>query len=147
MPQDKKWVLLAELSDKTFIRNKIARYLGNRSRLDYTPTAKYVELYVNDEYQGLYLIGQKIEESSNRVDIGDEGYLVEIDQIHRIDEGDVFFSEPYLRVNGENVFNIKEPSLEEGSEEYLLIKNHIGAFDDVLYSEDFLDLQLVTPLT
>ena len=53
MPQDKKWVLLAELSDKTFIRNKIARYLGNRSRFDYTPTAKYVELYVNDEYQGL----------------------------------------------------------------------------------------------
>ncbi len=140
MPQDKKWVLLAELSDKTFIRNKIARYLGNMSRFDYTPTAKYVELYVNDEYQGLYLIGQKIEESSNRVDIGDEGYLVEIDQIHRIDEGDVFFtSEPYIRVNGENVFNIKEPSLDEGSEEYLLIKNHIRAFDDVLYSEDFSD--------
>ena len=47
--------------------------------------------------------------------------------------------QPYVRMNGENVFNIKEPSLEEGSEEYLLIKNHIGAFDDVLYSEDFLD--------
>ncbi|MGB2086737.1 MAG: hypothetical protein ACPH63_07225, partial [Flavobacteriaceae bacterium] len=27
MPEDKKWVLLAELSDKTFIRNQIARYL------------------------------------------------------------------------------------------------------------------------
>ena len=65
--------------------------------------------------------------------------MVEIDQDHRIDEGDVFTSEPYVRVNGENVFNIKEPSLDEGSEEYLLIKNHIRAFDDVLYSEDFSD--------
>lgn len=138
MPEDKKWVLLAELSDKSFIRNKIARDLGQMSRFDYTPQAKYVELYLNDEYEGLYLIGQKVEESSNRVDIGDEGYLIEIDQIHRIDEGDVYFtSEPYRRINGENVFNIKEPSLEIDSEAYLLIKNHMREFDEVLFSTDF----------
>ena len=79
MPEDKKWVLLAEKSDKSMIRNKIARYMGELSDLEYTPNAEYVELFINEDYQGTYLIGQKVEESSNRVDIGDDGYLIEID--------------------------------------------------------------------
>ena len=79
MPEDKKWVLLAEKSDKSMIRNKIARYMGELSDLEYTPNAEYIELFINEDYQGTYLIGQKVEESKNRVNIGDEGYLIEID--------------------------------------------------------------------
>mgnify|MGYP001471239947 FL=1 len=93
MPEDKKWVLLAEKSDKSMIRNKIARYMGKNSRLEYTPSAKYAELFINDDYQGTYLIGQKVEESKNRVNIGDDGYLIEIDTDanERIDPDDVIF--------------------------------------------------------
>lgn len=140
MPADKKWVLLAELSDKTFIRNKIARYLGQISSLEYTPAARYVEVVLNDEYQGLYLIGQKVEESSNRVNIGDDGYLIEIDQNDRIDSDDVYFtSDAYTAVNERNVFNIKEPNLDANSDEYNLIKNHIAAFENALFSNDYDD--------
>lgn len=140
MPEDKKWVLLAELSDKTFIRNQIARYLGHMSSLEYTPSARYVEVVLNNEHQGLYLIGQKVEESSNRVDIGDDGYLVEIDQFSRIDEDDVYFtSDVYTAINGDNVFNIKEPNLDMDSEEYNLIRNQVEAFETALFSENFSD--------
>ena len=69
MPEDKKWVLLAEKSDKSMIRNKIARYMGELSDLEYTPNAEYIELFINEDYQGTYLIGQKVEESKNRVNI------------------------------------------------------------------------------
>ena len=67
MPEDKKWVLLAEKSDKSIIRNKIARYMGKNSRLEYTPSAEYAELFINDDYQGTYLIGQKVEESNKNL--------------------------------------------------------------------------------
>ena len=77
MPEDKNG-FIAEKSDKSMIRNKIARY-GKNSRLEYTPSAEYAELFINDDYQGTYLIGQKVEESKNRVNIGDNGYLIEID--------------------------------------------------------------------
>ena len=30
MPEDKKWVLLAEISDVSLIRNKIVREIANR---------------------------------------------------------------------------------------------------------------------
>ncbi|MGB2398731.1 MAG: CotH kinase family protein, partial [Flavobacteriaceae bacterium] len=131
---------LAELSDKTFIRNQIARYLGHMSSLEYTPSARYVEVVLNNEHQGLYLIGQKVEESSNRVDIGDDGYLVEIDQFSRIDEDDVYFtSDVYTAINGDNVFNIKEPNLDMDSEAYNLIRNQVEAFETALFSENFSD--------
>ena len=63
MPEDKKWVLLAEISDPSLIRNKIVREMANISRFDYVPQAEYVELFINNEHAGTYLIGQKVEES------------------------------------------------------------------------------------
>jgi spore coat protein CotH len=76
MPEDRKWVLLAEYSDKTMLRNKLTYEMGAMSSLDYTPTGEYIELFLNNTHQGTYLLAQKVEESSNRVQIGDDGYLI-----------------------------------------------------------------------
>ena len=142
MPEDKKWVLLAEKSDKSMIRNKIARFMGEISALDYTPNAEYIELFINDDYQGTYLIGQKVEESNNRVNIGDEGYLIEIDTDanNRIDPDDIIFR-PNLwsSIHKDGVFNIKEPSIDYGSSQFDFIKNYINEFETLLFSQNFDD--------
>ncbi|MDB2567261.1 CotH kinase family protein [Flavobacteriaceae bacterium] len=137
MPKDKKWVLLAELSDKSLMRNKFAREMANISRFDYVPQAEYTELFINNKHAGTYLVGQKVEESKNRVNIGDEGYLIEIDQKSRIDNDDVFFETEPWSIYPENLFNIKEPNLDWGSEEFYLIRDHIVSFETALFSEDF----------
>ena len=142
IPKDKKWVLLAELSDKSLIRNKISREMGDISRFDYVPKAEYVELFINDQHAGTYLIGQKVEESKNRVNIGDKGYLIEIDQTNRIDEDDVYFTTDGWSKFPSNLFNIKEPSLELNSSEYNLIKNHIINFEEALFGDNFTDANL-----
>ena len=46
MPEDKKWVLLAEISDISLIRNKIVREIANAGKFDYVPQAEYVELFL-----------------------------------------------------------------------------------------------------
>ena len=142
IPKDKKWVLLAELSDKSLIRNKISREMGDISRFDYVPKAEYVELFINDQHAGTYLIGQKVEESKNRVNVGDKGYLIEIDQTNRIDEDDVYFTTDGWSKFPSNLFNIKEPSLELNSSEYNLIKNHIIDFEEALFGDNFTDADL-----
>ena len=142
IPKDKKWVLLAELSDKSLIRNKISREMGDISRFDYVPKAEYVELFINDQHAGTYLIGQKVEESKNRVNVGDKGYLIEIDQTNRIDEDDVYFTTDGWSKFPSNLFNIKEPSLELNSSEYNLIKNHIIDFEKALFGDNFTDANL-----
>ena len=140
MPEDKKWVLLAEKSDKSMIRNKIARYMGELSDLEYTPNAEYIELFINEDYQGTYLIGQKVEESKNRVNIGDEGYLIEIDTDanNRIDPDDIIFKPTiWSSIHKDGVFNIKDPDIEYDSEEFKFIENYINEFESTLYSDNF----------
>ncbi|MDB9787759.1 CotH kinase family protein [Flavobacteriaceae bacterium] len=142
MPKDKKWVLLAELSDKSLIRNKIAREIANISRFDYVPQAEYLEVFINKEHVGAYLLGQKVEESKNRVNIGDNGYLIEIDTDAngKISDDDVYFrSNEWSSRYEDGVFNIKEPSIEYDSDEFNLIKNHINDFETALFSNNFKD--------
>ncbi|MGB0495883.1 MAG: CotH kinase family protein, partial [Kangiellaceae bacterium] len=85
MPSDKKWLFLAEYSDKTMLRNTIAFEMGHISHLDWTPESTFAEVYINETYNGTYNITQKVEESDNRVALGDTGYLLEIDQLERLD--------------------------------------------------------------
>lgn len=138
MPEDRRWVLLPELSDKTLIRNMIARDWGQLSRLEYTPQLRFAEVFLNDDPQGVYVLGQKVEETNNRVAIGDEGYLIEIDQLSRIDDEDVYFQTNAFRaVSSESVFNVKEPEIAPNSSELGLIREHILAFEEVLFSDGF----------
>jgi hypothetical protein len=135
MPSDKKWIFLAEYSDKTLLRNKISFEMGYLSNLDWTPQARFAEVYINDEYNGTYNIAQKVEESDNRVPLGDTGYLLEQDQLSRLDPDDVYFDSV---VTEKFLINIKEPSLDLDSDEYNYIKDLLGNFEQSLFSSRFL---------
>ena len=142
MSEDKKWVLLAEISDGSLIRNKLAREIAKIGSFDYVPKAEYVELFLNGQHQGTYLVGQKVEESKNRVNIGEKGYLLEIDTYGRFDNDDVYFNSSY---NGKwnefssvsKAFVIKDPKIVFNSDEFNLINNYINSFEAALFSEDF----------
>ena len=142
MLEDKKWIFLAEYSDKSLIRNKISFDLGAMSLLEYTPKGEYAEVFLNDEYNGTYLIAQKVEVKSNRLNLPDNGYLVEIDQQYRVDPEDVFFKPTiFTEKYSENVFNIKEPSVDYNTAEFDLIKDYINNFEAALFGTNFKDAQ------
>mgnify|MGYP003333278356 FL=1 len=136
MPEDKKWLFLAEYSDKTMLRNTMAFELGYMSNLDWTPAGEFAEVYLNGEYNGTYNITQKVEASSNRVALGDTGYLLELDQLDRIDPDDVYFEST---VTEKFIINIKEPELNYGSEEFRYIENLIAEFEGALFGANFQD--------
>ena len=133
MPKDKKWIFLAEFSDKTLIRNKIAFEMGYLSRLDWTPQSVFTEVVINGSYNGTYNISQKVEESDNRVLLGDTGYLLEIDQLGRLDPDDVYFRTKKFLIN------IKEPDTEYNSNEFNYVNELINEFEDVLMGDQFTD--------
>ena len=75
----KKWVLLANSVDKnTLIKDQIiydfAKYIG----IDYQPTCRPVDLYVNQQYYGSYQLCEKVEIKSGRVDVNDSYEALEI---------------------------------------------------------------------
>jgi len=135
MPADKKWLFLAEYSDKTLLRNKVAFEMGYLSDLDWTPSSAFAEVFLNDQYNGTYHISQKVEEGSTRVDLKDNGYLLEIDQEDRLDPDDVYFTSDHF------LLNIKEPELSYGSSEFVLIRDFIEQFETALFGNDFTNPQ------
>ena len=133
MPADKRWLFLAEYSDKSFMRNRIAFEMGYLSKLEWTPESDFAEVFLNGQHQGLYHITQKVEESKNRVNITNDGYLLEIDQLERIDPDDVYFYSDHFLIN------IKEPELIKNSPEYDYIRDYIRDFEDALFGPNFKD--------
>ena len=133
MPKDKKWIFLAEYSDKTLLRNRIAFEMGYISDLDWTPESTFAEVFINNQYNGTYNIVQKVEETNRRVALGDTGYLLEIDQIFRLDPDDVYFE------TGTFLLNIKEPSLVANDAQFVYIRDLINNFETALFGSNFMD--------
>ena len=67
----KTWVLLANYSDLTLIRNTLALDLGLAMQMDYSVESTHIDLYYDGEYRGSYLLSEKVEVGSGRVDITD----------------------------------------------------------------------------
>jgi len=68
MPPESDWVLYAPYMDKTMMRNFLA-YTLTREMGRWASRQKYVELVLNNEYQGIYLLTEKIKRDSSRVNI------------------------------------------------------------------------------
>lgn len=91
-PSDKEWVLLANFSDKTLLRNMVAMELSRRFQLPFTPHSTPVEVFLNGNYRGTYLLMESIKIAANRVNIPSMaatdttgvpltgGYLLEVDE-------------------------------------------------------------------
>ena len=79
-PKHKRWVLLANYIDDSYLKNSMAFWLSEALDMDYTVRGDFVDLVVNNEYQGLYWLGEQIKVDENRVAIDDElDYLIELD--------------------------------------------------------------------
>ena len=71
MPSHKRWVLIANHMDNSFLKNHLAFFLSDLFEMDYTVHGKFVDLIFNGEYRGLYWLGEAIKVDENRVDIND----------------------------------------------------------------------------
>ncbi|MBR2359022.1 MAG: CotH kinase family protein [Bacteroidaceae bacterium] len=132
-PADKEWVLLANYTDKTSLRNEIAFEMGRISNLDYTCRTHYVEVILNGIYNGTYQLGEQLKIAKHRVNVGDDGYLLEIDA--RVTAEDVAFKVAHIS----QPVNIKEPDMEMESEAYNYVVQYLQKADSALFSENFMD--------
>ena len=66
----KSWVLLADYLDPSCMHNYTALTLGNKlDGLSFTPTPHHVNVYLNGEYVGLYILCEQIQENKGRLNI------------------------------------------------------------------------------
>ncbi|MBN1560630.1 CotH kinase family protein [candidate division KSB1 bacterium] len=149
MPRENDWVLQNPYYDKSLMRNIISYNLSNEMG-HYAPRTQPVEVFLNNDYQGVYVLMEKIKRDKNRVDIaeldaddvaGDSltgGYIIKIDK--RSGEDNEYW-------NGKNVdyqYHYPKPrDLQPEQRDY--IKNYILDFERVMQTNQFDDPLLGYP--
>ncbi len=150
MGESKHWVLLANDIDHTLIRNKITLDFARSIGQETASRSVLVNLYLNDEYRGVYQLAEHVRVGKNRVDIYDweNTFEAEAQPETRMPqtggfllEGDFYaynsksktkvitaFQQPFY-------FNTPEHVSEE-SELYRYTKNYIQSFEYALHSPD-----------
>ncbi|MGN1419636.1 MAG: CotH kinase family protein [Acutalibacteraceae bacterium] len=71
MGKAKKWSLIASADEQSLIRNKSVYDLAEDAGLLYSSKSQHVDLYINGEYRGNYLVCESVEIGSSRIDITD----------------------------------------------------------------------------
>ncbi|MBB5396521.1 CotH kinase family protein [Mucilaginibacter sp. AK015] len=142
LPAAKNWVLLANYSDKTLMRNYIADGVAQSLNGDFTPHGIFVEVVMNGTYVGNYMLTEQVEVNPGRVNIteiksGDNadpnitgGYLLELDQRQE--------DENRFTTNAKLPFTVKEPgSITPAQMAY--IKTYIQDTENAIFAPNFAD--------
>lgn len=133
MHKNKDWVLLANYSDKSLLRNQVGQRLAKIVGMSWAPESYNVDLYLNGNYFGSYDFTEHKEVANHRVDIDiDAGdcYL----EIEAKKDNPVWFDTK--RMNIPIMFSEpEEPSSELRAE----VENYINDFETALASSYFDD--------
>ena len=150
MPSESDWVLIANFSDKTLLRSyytyRLYRKMGH-----WAPRMEFCEVVIDGEYQGIYLLGEKIKRDANRVGIHSlsvndttgaavtGGYIFRVDWV---DPGDVTWNSNFAAVNAtENLkYTLVYPKAENVKPAQLAyIKSYVDNYESKMFTLQFAD--------
>jgi hypothetical protein len=90
---------------------------------------------LNGRYNGTYQLGDHLKISKDRVNVGDDGFLMEIDFRASSEDDTRYFQVAHL----EHPVNIKDPDVEYNDADYNYAKEFVEAADAALFSNNFRD--------
>ncbi|MFP2994836.1 CotH kinase family protein [Spongiivirga sp. MCCC 1A20706] len=161
-PEEEDWILYAPYSDKSLVRNHLI-YDLSRDMGRYASRTKFVDVFINGEYNGIYVFMEKLKRDDNRIDINklkdDEiagedltgGYIVKLDKADGVDESlytdnNSFMSafDPPNAGNQQQIhFLYDDPDWDEITpEQRTYIASYMNDFESALKSDDFTDPDL-----
>jgi subtilisin-like proprotein convertase family protein len=147
MPTEHDWILYAPYDDKTCMRNVLSYDIANKTG-HYASRTQFCELLINGQYQGIYVLMEKVKRDNNRVDIskmlstdiaGDQltgGYIIKVD---RDDGPNSYWTSPYPADDGTPV-NFVYVYPKDGDivpQQRAYIQSYIDTVEDVLASPTF----------
>lgn len=158
-PEEEDWILYAPYSDKALVRNHLIYELSNDMGR-YASRTKLVDVFLNGNYNGIYLFMEKLKRDNNRIDInklkddensGDDltgGYILKLDKadgplesLYTSTNSFPSSFEPPNATGGQQInFLYDDPDQEDiTNEQKTYISEYVTAFETALASDDFTD--------
>lgn len=138
--KSKEWILLncPKLDLNTVAGFKVCEILG----MEWTPECQFVNLIINDDYRGVYVMTEAVEKGKGRIDISDDGFVIEDDAYWW---GEDLYFKGNMLPDYEG-YTFKYPDVEDIDDSLLgQIKDYVCAVEDKLLSyEDvgsYLDME------
>lgn len=140
--KDKDWILLKDgTSLNTFVGLSVADIAGTA----WTPEFAYVNLVLNGNYRGIYMLIESISQSEKRVNVADDGYVIERDAYW-------WNEDVYLKTALDQKYTFKYPDSDDIDEQLEVIKKYMklvevsvqdGTYDKYIDYESFARWQLI----
>lgn len=145
MGEYNEWVLHGPFLDKTLIRNYMWYNIGAEI-MGYAPNVRFCEVFINGEYNGLYVMMDSISVGEKRIDITEAddddtfcSYIVRVDTGSSDEYKNLNNFTKYTRILDSNLYiDVVYPNLNESNsqlKEY--IEDDISEFEKTLYSYDY----------
>jgi hypothetical protein len=151
-PEEEDWIINGPYSDKSLMRNALTFKLG-REFGHYASRYKFVEVVINNDYKGVYLLFEKIKRDKNRVDISkldpDEisgtdltgGYIIKVDKWAG-EDNDGWQSDflPFENSPNKVFYQYDYPKAADiAPEQKAYIQNYIKSFETLMDSDNYGD--------
>ena len=145
MTSHDEWILNGPFLDRSLLRNYVALNMAGEL-MEYAPNVRYCELYVDEAYQGIYLLVESVSRGEGRIDIekpNKKGQITDyIVQLDRKGKGkqEINHYSYYTYRSDKSALDIRYPgkkNLTEKHKDY--IERDISKLEKSLYSYDLLD--------
>ena len=161
LDKGKKWNLLALTNEKTKLSTKLSLDIGSILEMQYSPQGMWVDLYLNGEYAGNYLLTEAVSIGEGRVEIYDlekeneqlnpdieladtfseenmKGYDIKngknVEGGYLLEFDSIYYKERFCGfiTNNNDRFTVREPS-HASKEQITYIKNFIQNIENILH--------------
>lgn len=127
MNPSEKWCLISNSAEKYAVANDLVYSFAEKLDLNYVPDRRYVNVYINGKYNGLYLLAERIVSEENRWQADNrDSYLLETDMNMNPAKMDTYFI-----TKGNNIIEVKHPNW-GGASRIETIKNEVQQLEDSL---------------
>ncbi|MDR2091678.1 MAG: CotH kinase family protein [Clostridiales bacterium] len=146
---NKNWALVANYIDVSNMRNYLAYTFAGMLSFEFSPNCYFVNLVLNGEAQGLYLLVETIEASPVRVNLQENPKAEDFDTGFILEETTAYNIEAltenidYIKA-ADHIYEIQYPKIDDDDidpdkygEILDYIKGYIAEVNDAVYSKDF----------
>ncbi len=151
LPEENDFVLYGPFSDRTLVKNVLSYELFRRTGR-WAPRTRFIEVILNGEYEGVYVLTEKLKRDENRVDIdkltSDDvalpelsgGYILRRDKLNKLSDEEWWRSPVEQPFHERMWYEYYDPEIADlTSDQASYIRDWMENFDEVMSGSNFGD--------